>query len=88
MINQPHPFKDAQGMPWTLTALAMAGTQYALESTDSAICVVAKSAVLTSDETNTQHPFALELDDNTSVVIDTPTMEKLDEFLQAVAVAA
>lgn len=85
MINQPHAFKDAQGMPWTLTALAMAGTQFALESTDSSICVVAKSAVLTLDETNTQHPFVLELDENTSIAIDTPTMEKLDEFLQGVA---
>lgn len=85
MINQPHTFKDSQGMPWTLTALAIAGTQFALESTAVSICVVASKAVLTLDETNQQHPFVLELDDNASVTIDTPTMEKLDEFLQAVA---
>lgn len=85
MINQPHAFTDTQGMPWTLTALAMTGTQFALESTVSSICVVAQKAVITLDETNTQNPFVLELDDNASVLIDTPTMEKLDEFLQAVA---
>ena len=85
MINQPHAFKDVKGMPWTLTALAMSGTQFALESDASSVCVVASKAVLTMDETNKQHPFVLELDDNASVTIDTPTMEKLDEFLQAVA---
>lgn len=85
MINQPHTFKDSLGMPWTLTALAMTGTQFALESSDSSICVVASKAQITVDETNKQHPFVLELDDNASVTIDTPTMEKLDEFLQAVA---
>lgn len=85
MINQPHLFKDAKGMPWTLTALAMSGTQFALESTDSSICVVASKAIVVLNDTNDEHPFALELDDNASVVIDTPTMEKLDEFLQAVA---
>jgi hypothetical protein len=86
MHNQPHQFTDIKGMPWTLTALAMTGTQFALESTDASICVVAQKAVLTLDETNKQNPFVLELDDNASVLIDTPTMEKLDEFLQAVAV--
>lgn len=85
MINKPHAFKDVKGMPWTLTALAMAGTQFALESTASSICVVAQKAVITLDETNKQNPFVLELDDNASVLIDTPTMEQLDEFLQAVA---
>ena len=85
MINQPHAFNDTNGMPWTLTALALAGTQFALESEQASICVVAKHAGITVDETNAQHPFVLELDGNTSVVIDTPTMEKLDEFLQAVA---
>lgn len=85
MINQPQAFKDLAGMPWTLTALAIAGTQYALESSDSSICVVAQKAAITLDETNTQNPFVLELDENTSIAIDTPTMEKLDEFLQGVA---
>lgn len=85
MHNKPHAFKDAKGMPWTLTALAMTGTQFALESTVSSVCVVASKAVLTLDEGNVEHPFVLELDDNASVVIDMPTMEKLDEFLQQVA---
>jgi hypothetical protein len=85
MHNKPHRFTDVKGMPWTLTALAMTGTQFALESDVSSVCVVARKAAVTVDETNAQHPFVLELDDNASVTIDTPTMEKLDEFLQAVA---
>ncbi|HTF98651.1 MAG TPA: hypothetical protein VL995_21090 [Cellvibrio sp.] len=85
MINQPHSFNDVKGTPWTLTALALAGTQFALESVDASICVVAQKAVLTLDETNPKTPFALELDDNCHLAIDTPNMEKLDEFLQKVA---
>lgn len=86
MHNQPHPFKDTLGMPWTLTALESGfTTQYALESSDCSICVVAQKAVIALDETNLQNPFVLELDENTSIAIDTATMEQLDEFLQAVA---
>jgi hypothetical protein len=85
MTNQPQAFNDAKGMHWTLTALAMSGTQFALESGDSSICVVAQKAAITLDETNPQNPFVLELDNNTSIAIDMPTMEKLDEFLQQVA---
>lgn len=86
MHNQPHTFNDSKGMPWTLTALALAGTQYVLESAgNTSICVMAQQAVLALDETSPQSPFVLELDNNTSIAIDEPTMEKLDEFLQAVA---
>ena len=86
MINQPHAFKDAAGMPWTLTALALAGTQYVLESAgNSGVCVIAQHATIALDETNPCNPFVLELDHNTSVAIDEATMEQLDEFLQAVA---
>lgn len=86
MHNQPHAFKDTAGTPWTLTTLALAGTQYVLESAgNNSICVVAQHAAIALDETNPVHPFVLELDHNTSVAIDEPTMEKLDEFLQAVA---
>lgn len=85
MHNQPHPFNDVQGMPWTLTALAMSGTHFALESTDAAICIVAQKAILTLDETHHESPFVLELDANTSIHIDAPTMEKLNQFLQTVA---
>jgi hypothetical protein len=86
MHNQPHAFKDAKGMPWTLTALAIAGTQYVLESAgNTSICVMAQHAAIALDETSPQSPFVLELDHNTSIAVDEPTMEKLDEFLQAVA---
>lgn len=86
MHNQPHAFTDTAGMPWTLTALDTGfTTQFALESSDCSICVVAQKAVIALDETNMQNPFVLELDENTSIAIDTASMELLDEFLQAVA---
>lgn len=86
MINQPHAFTDSLGMPWTLTALDSGfTTQFALESSDCSICVVAQKAVIALDETNTQNPFVLELDENTSIAIDNAAMESLDEFLQQVA---
>lgn len=86
MLNQPHAFTDAAGMPWTLTALQMAGIHYVLESAGHAsICVMAQHAALTLDETNPHTPFVLELDNNTLVSINECTMEKLDEFLQGVA---
>lgn len=86
MHNEPHAFNDSLGMPWTLTALEYGfTTQFALESTDASIFVIAQKAVITLDETNMQNPFVLELDDNTSIAIDNDAMESLDEFLQAVA---
>jgi hypothetical protein len=86
MTNQPQAFHDTKGMPWTLTALeAGFTTQFALESSDCSICVVAQKAVIALDETNMQNPFVLELDENTSISIDTAAMENLDGFLQQVA---
>lgn len=85
MTNQPHAFKDKQGMPWALTVLPAVGNQFVLESTNASIFVVAKQARITLDETCPADPFVLELDENTSIAIDEKTMEKLDEFLQAVA---
>ena len=89
MINQPHHFVDASGQGWALTAIDAGGVHYTLESSNSfSFLMIAQRAQLQLDESNTQTPFALELDNNCHIAVDTPTMELLDEFLQQVATYA
>lgn len=81
-MNNTCTFTDLSGTEWVLTALRLNGSSVVLESgCAERICVMARHvSLVVSDDVNS--PFALVLDHDTTIAVDTPTKNNLRLFLE------